>query len=129
LGTLISELVICYDAFGYAPRLAEPPDHIAVEIGFVAFLKLKEAYARAMGDHDHAGIAARAAAAFIADHLATMAEPLAQILASSPLPYLASASRLLAARVGPRPRSGRLPMLSPALVDEDDGGQFTCAAD
>jgi hypothetical protein len=127
LGSLMSELAVYYHAFCYAPLLEESLDHIAVEVGFVAYLKLKEAYARAEGDDVRAGVAARAAEKFVANHLATMAEPLGRILAGSHLEYLARASRLLASRVGSAPRSGRLPMLAP-VADDDEGGEFECAA-
>jgi nitrate reductase assembly molybdenum cofactor insertion protein NarJ len=126
LGSLLSELAVYYDAFGFMPRIEEPPDHVAVEIGFVAYLKFKEGYARATGREEDAEVAARAAAAFIADHLAMMASPLADVLRHSHLEYLACASQILAARVGPAPRSTMLPMLQPS--DEDDGGgAFECA--
>jgi nitrate reductase assembly molybdenum cofactor insertion protein NarJ len=126
LGSLMSELAGYYDAFAYTPPIDESPDHIAVEIGFVAYLRLKEAYARAAGDDEHAALAAAAAARFIADHLAMHATPLANVLAASHLEYLARASRLLAARVGPRPRTGRLPVLPNDPYDED-GSEFVCA--
>jgi len=127
LGSLMSELAGYYEAFAYAPLLEESPDHVAVEIGFIAYLKLKQAYALADGDEDRANISARAATQFAADHLAMMAATLANVLSESHLEYLAHASRVLAARVGPRPHSGRLPMLQMAPVDEDAGGEFECA--
>lgn len=126
LGSLLSELAMYYNAFGYAPHIAEPPDHVGVEIGFVAYLKLKEAYAHAEGDDARAEMAARAAAQFVADHLALIASPLAEVLGTSHLEYLARASQILAARVGPSPRSTRLPMLQGA-PDDEEGGEFTCA--
>lgn len=129
LGSLVSELAMYYDAFGYAPAIDEPPDHVAVEAGFVAYLKLKEAYARADGNEEHAALACTAAAQFIRDHLALMAAPLAAILDTSHLEYLARASAILAGRVGPAPRSTLLPMLQPSDDDDDTGGaEFECAA-
>ena len=125
LGSLMSELAGYYDAFGYAPGDGEPPDHVAVETGFIAYLKLKEAYALAMDDWDHAAVTAAASARFRADHLANVAAPLARILEGSPLEYLARASRVLAFRVGPTPRV-RLPMAQPAEGDDDAG--FDCGA-
>lgn len=126
LGSLMSDLAVYYDAFGFAPRSDEPPDHIAVEIGFVAYLKLKEAYALAEGDDERVALAARAASQFISDHLARLASPLAQTLRHSHLEYLAQASRILAERVGAPPRSAMLPMLP--MIDDDDGSEFVCAA-
>jgi hypothetical protein len=97
-----------------------------VEVGFVAYLKLKEAYARAEGDDERAAIVARAAERFLADHLSAIAAPVADILNASHLDYLARASRILADRVGPAPRSTMLPMFN-ATPDEEDGGEFACA--
>ena len=125
LGSLMSELAGYYDAFAYAPQTAETPDHVAVEVGFVSYLKFKEAYALALGDQEHATVAADAAAHFIADHLSRVAMPLADILSTSHLDYLARASRLLAAQVGPKPPSLLLPML-PSTQDDDDAGEFEC---
>jgi len=125
LGSLMSSLAGRYNAFGYAPELAEPPDHVAIEVGFLAYLKLKEAYALAEGDEPRAAVASRAAERFITDHLAMIAVPLAGLLASSHLEYLARASRRLAALVGPHPHSRRLPML-PIASSDDDTDAFEC---
>ena len=127
LGSLMSELAVYYEVFGYTPQLTEALDHVAVEAGFVAYLKFKEAYAHARDDKEHAEAAAVAAKRFIADHLAMMATPLADILATSHLDYLARASRALAAQVGPRPATRCLPMLH-AIAQDEDGGEFECAA-
>lgn len=124
LGSLMSELAGYYAAFAYVPHSTETPDHVAIEVGFVAYLKLKEAYARVQGDDQHADIAASAAAQFMSDHLSRIAAPLATLLADSHLRYLAKASRLLAERVGPRPPSMRLPMLSSTA--DDDTGELEC---
>jgi nitrate reductase assembly molybdenum cofactor insertion protein NarJ len=124
LGSLLSELAVYYDAFAYAPQVAEPPDHVAVEVGFVAYLRLKQAYALAEGDEECAAVAAQAAAGFVSDHLATFAAPLAEVLAASHLEYLAHASRVLADRVGPRPPTNRLPVVQALPDDEGDG--FDC---
>jgi nitrate reductase assembly molybdenum cofactor insertion protein NarJ len=126
LGSLMSEVAVYYQVFGYTPQIAEAPDHVAVEAGFVAYLKFKEAYALTRGEPEHAEAAGLAARRFIADHLAMLATPLADILASSHLDYLARASRALAARVGPRPATMCLPMLQTTLDDDESG--FECAA-
>jgi nitrate reductase assembly molybdenum cofactor insertion protein NarJ len=125
LGSLMSELAGYYDAFGYAPSTSEPPDHVAIEAGFVAYLKLKEAYAVANAEWDHAAVTAAASARFRADHLANVAAPLARILEGSSVGYLARAASTLATRVGPPPRSGRLPMAQPADGDDES---FDCGA-
>jgi TorA maturation chaperone TorD len=123
LGSVVSDLAGYYEAFAYAPANDEPLDHVATEINFVSYLKFKEAYARARGDAPRARLARRAAAQFITDHLSRIAAPLAKLLASSSVPYLARASTVLAARVGPRPTPVLLPMASPI---EDDQGDLTC---
>jgi nitrate reductase assembly molybdenum cofactor insertion protein NarJ len=126
LGSLMSEVAAYYQVFGYSPQLAEAPDHVAVEAGFVAYLKFKEAYALARGEQEHAEAAAAAAKRFIADHHVMLATPLADILTTSHLDYLARASHSLAARVGPRPATMRLPMLQTS--SDDDESEFECAA-
>lgn len=123
LGSLVSDLARYYHAFAYAPPNAEPLDHVAVETNFVSYLKFKEAYARARGDTDRADVARRAAAQFISDHLSRIAAPLAKVLASSRIRYLAQASKALAGRVGRPPSRALLPMIPP--VDDDDG-DFVC---
>lgn len=126
LGSLMTELAAYYEAFGYAPQSDEPPDHVAVEIGFISYLKLKEAYALVEGDEERAAVAADATAQFLTNHLAMIAAPIADVLASSHLDYLAQTARILAARTGPRPKLATLPMLPVAPFDEDSG-EFECA--
>jgi len=73
-----------------------------VETGFVAYLKLKEAFALSTSDPGKAALAHDAAAQFIGDHLASMAEPLANILSHSCVEYLVLAGKALAQRTGPK---------------------------
>ncbi|MGE0363210.1 MAG: molecular chaperone TorD family protein [Vicinamibacterales bacterium] len=127
LGSVMSALTGAYGAFGYRPALVEAPDHVAVEAGFMAYLRVKQALALLEGDGTHVEITASALEAFRADHLAVYAERLAAILAEAPLEYLQGASRVLARRVGPRPGPKRLPVIQPP-DDEDDGGEFDCEA-
>ena len=121
-GYLISELATYYDAFSYKPVTREVLDHVSVEAGFIAYLKLKEAYASACGDEDHAAVTADAAKDFINEHLQHIAEPLAGLLEHSGLDYLALASSALLRRVGPRKEKSKgtdLPVL-PVLSDIDE---------
>ncbi|MGB7201500.1 MAG: hypothetical protein WBD16_04450, partial [Pyrinomonadaceae bacterium] len=53
-GYLLSELSGFYNAFSYHAGSGEVPDHIAVETGFIAYLRLKELYARENGDDESA---------------------------------------------------------------------------
>jgi nitrate reductase assembly molybdenum cofactor insertion protein NarJ len=103
-GWVLADLARFYDAFGFRPRAEDPPDHVAVEAGFVGYLLLKEAYAAAREDGAAADVAAEARREFLGTHLGELAHPLARALArrrdGAPL---AMAARALAARV-PRPR-------------------------
>jgi nitrate reductase assembly molybdenum cofactor insertion protein NarJ len=98
-GALVSEIEGYYAAFGYAPRDVEPPDHVAVEAGFIGYLRLKEAYALSRDEAEPAALAAEAAQRFLHEHLAITAQPLAAALADSPARYLARASQALSRRL------------------------------
>ncbi|MBL8187815.1 MAG: molecular chaperone TorD family protein [Acidobacteria bacterium] len=127
-GYLLSELTSYYEAFAYYPdqaAIVEAPDHVSVETGFIAYLKLKEAYAEAIADDEHAAVTRDAAQQFIHEHLSAMTEPLAHSLKHSGVEYLALAGKALLARVGPkRDQSAKnnLPILA---VDEES--EFACA--
>lgn len=127
-GYLLSELTSYYDAFAYHPdqaAIVEAPDHVSVETGFLAYLKLKEAYAEAISDDEHAAVTREAAQQFINEHLSTMTEPLARSLEHSGVEYLALAGKSLLARVGPkRDQSSKnnLPILA-----ADEESEFACA--
>jgi nitrate reductase assembly molybdenum cofactor insertion protein NarJ len=94
-GGLLSELTGYYNAFGYDPASLEACDHVAVEAGFVGYLRLKEAYAQACADSEHDELTADAAGHFIQDHISAMAEPLAARLDQAGVHYLALASQAL----------------------------------
>ena len=100
-GQMLDEIGAYYQAFAYQPALGEPPDHLAVMTGFIAYLRLIEAY----GNAEQAEITARAARDFINIHLNMIAEPLAQSLAHSGIAYLAQAAAALplAQTLDPRP--------------------------
>ena len=127
-GYLLSELTSYYDAFAYHPdqaAIVEAPDHVSVETGFLAYLKLKEAYAEAISDDEHAAVTREAAQQFIHEHLSTMTEPLTASLEHSGVEYLALAGKALLVRVGPKRDQSlkqNLPVLS---LDEDS--EFACA--
>jgi hypothetical protein len=99
-GWVLSELTRHYEAFGYAPRTEDPLDHVAVEVGFVAYLHLKEALALSCEDEEAAAVTRAARDAFLAGHLASIATSLAAALDGAPS-YLADVTRALAARVPP----------------------------
>ena len=119
-GQMLGELGAFYDAFAYQPAIPEPPDHIAVMTGFIAYLRLKEAYAVERDDTEPAAVVADAARKFIEEHLNTIAEPLAKTLAHSGIAYLAQAAAALLQRVGPRrpiAATQPLPMAACAVAD------------
>ncbi len=122
-GYLLSELSAFYDAFGYRPAVQEPADHVAVEVGFVAYLAIKETYARMSGDNEAADVASEAASSFVAEHLATLAHPLAEALDAGGPPYLVLAARALRDRVGPAPRKA-LPLVD--SPDDPDADEVIC---
>ena len=123
LGYLMSELQAYYNAFAFQPVTAEPPDHISVEIGFIAYLKMKEAYALACGNEQHAATAAESIERFVRDHLANIAQPLAGHLEESGIAYLAKAGAALVRRVGPPPNAAS-PL--PILQDEQPESEWAC---
>jgi hypothetical protein len=118
-GYLLSELSAFYAAFAYSPSTPDVLDHVAVEAGFVGYLKLKEAYALEGGEPEHAKITADASRSFIAEHLTKVAEPLANSLNFSGIEYLALAGKALFDLVGKDPDAARkiLPVI-PSVEDE-----------
>ena len=58
---------------------------MAAEVGFIVYLCLKEAYAVAAGEHEHATTTTQAAEQFRVNHLEMLAAPLAAVLADSDL--------------------------------------------
>lgn len=118
-GYLLSELSAFYGAFSYKPKLKETPDHIAVEAGFIAYLKLKEAFADERGDTNNAEITAHTSKLFIDEHLAKMTEQLTKSLAASDIEYLALASAALYKRVG-RDKDKSKRQILPVLGDNED---------
>lgn len=102
-GWILSRLATMYEAFAFTPRVEEPPDHVAVEAGFVGYLLLKEAFARGADDGAAAETTAAARQDFLATHLAPMAGPVAERLVACGPSSFAEAARLLAERVPPAP--------------------------
>jgi nitrate reductase assembly molybdenum cofactor insertion protein NarJ len=121
-GYVLSEIIGYYSAFGYKNASPELPDHIAVEAGFISFLKLKEAFANESGENEKAAITAAAARNFLADHVAVSSEPLMKSLAHSGVEYLRLASEALFERTGKSSStqvSRSLPVIQ-GLVDETE---------
>jgi len=122
-GRMFSELTSYYKAFSFQPVIDETVDHIAMEVGFISYLRLKEAYAVACDAMEEAKITAEASEKFIAEHLNTVAEPLVNILEDLDVEYLKSAGQALLMRVG-QAKHKSLPVFdSPSEIDEC---QFSC---
>ncbi len=118
-GYLLSELSSFYDAFSYKPTTREVPDHVAVETGFIAYLRLKQLYALECGDSENLEITADASRTFINDHLSKYAETLAKLLAASGIDYLVLAGSALFDRVG-RDKDKSKQVYLPVLEQEDE---------
>jgi nitrate reductase assembly molybdenum cofactor insertion protein NarJ len=120
LGYLMSELQAYYNAFAFHPVTSEPPDHVSVETGFMAYLKMKEAYALACQNEERAATASESAHRFLHEHLANMAQPFANHLEGSDIPYLAKAGAALLRRVGPPPATATVLPILQEQVEQDD---------
>jgi nitrate reductase assembly molybdenum cofactor insertion protein NarJ len=101
-GRILADISAFYEAFAFQPETEEAPDHLSVEAGFLGYLCLKEAYARARGNDQEAEVAAQAAQRFRDEHLATFAWPVALRLEEAGIRYLSLAAFALAHRSGPR---------------------------
>jgi nitrate reductase assembly molybdenum cofactor insertion protein NarJ len=123
LGYLMSELQAYYNAFAFQPRTAEAPDHVSVEAGFIAYLKLKELYALRCKEEERAATAAESGQRFLQEHLSNMAQPLSERLQDSGIAYLSKAAVALARRVGP-PSGALTPF--PIVQDGEPEEEFGC---
>ncbi len=118
---MLADLVRHYDAFAFTPRREDPLDHLAVEVGFVAYLYLKEAFAIEGGDAEAAAVTVAARTRFVAEHVARVAGPLAERLSGAGDAALGAVVHLLARRTPPPP---------PGIgaIRNDDEGPSTCGA-
>ena len=123
-GYLLSELSSFYNAFSYKPTTNEVPDHIAVETGFVAYLRLKELFALECGESENVEITSEASTTFIDEHLSKFVEKLSKLLASSGVDYLTLASAALFDRVG-SDKDKKKQIFLPVL-EETDENIFKC---
>jgi hypothetical protein len=123
-GYLMSELSAYYDAFGYAPHTEDAPDHLGIQLGFISFLKIKQALAVLDQDPERAAIAAEAGSAFIKEHVAVQAEPVLARLENFGPDFLIEAGRLILKYAGPSPRSNY--PLSSSLAEDDDSEAMCC---
>ena len=117
-GRILGDILAFYEAFAFQPQTEEAPDHLAVEAGFLGYLCLKLAYARARGQEAEAEVAERAAERFREAHLATFAWPLAERLVLADARYLSLTANAVARRSGPR-RDGQGKGTIPPQIIED----------
>jgi len=122
LGNFLSAIVAFYVAFGYEPSADEPPDHFSIETDFLAFLKLKYAFALANEDAEAAEAAQQAWHTFASAHVAAMSVALREALDREETGYLGVAARA-AASLAPAPSATTLPVLQ---TDEEETNCFSC---
>lgn len=120
-GAILSEMRGAYKAFDYQSSTGEPPDNIAVQAGFISYLRVKQAYARTRGDAEQCDICEEASRRFIDTHVTVVAHPLAQSLQHSGVEYLALAAEALRARVG-----ASVATSIPLPVLESDEDELSC---
>ena len=125
-GYLLSELSSFYSAFSYQPKTNEVPDHVAVETGFIAYLRLKELFALECGESEKARITSDASRTFIDEHLSKFVEKLSKLLASSGVDYLTLVGGALFDRVG-RDKDKEKQIFLPVLEDKEEA-LFECGA-
>ena len=123
-GYLMAELSAYYEAFGYQPQVDEADDHLAVQLGFMSFLKMKQALALIEGNSEHAQVACEAASSFLKEHLAVQAEPVLQALGNHAPDYLVQGGELILQQAGPSPRSSY--PLGATLEEGDDSEPMSC---
>lgn len=116
-GALLAELQATYEAFAFAPKTEEAPDHVSVEAGFVGWLLLKEAYARAAEMPEAAALTAEAREKFVKAHMARLAAALRQGLPKWGVAYMTLAAEALAARAGEPPEEKSLDAAAPPCAE------------
>jgi nitrate reductase assembly molybdenum cofactor insertion protein NarJ len=119
-GRVLAEIAEFYKAFAFQPRAEDPIDHVAVAVGFVGYLALKEAFAAAGGNKAAAKTTAEARQRFVETYLAMMVHPMAERLALAGPSYLVDVAQALAARV-PAPAH-------PTVLAADDDLPAECGA-
>jgi nitrate reductase assembly molybdenum cofactor insertion protein NarJ len=122
---MLSELSSFYDAFSFKPITNEVPDHVAVETGFVAYLRMKEAFALDSCDTESAEITAEAAKTFVSEHLSKYAEQMSKILNSSGIEYLSLAGAALFKRAG-RDQDKKNQRFLPVVEIDEEESEFEC---
>ncbi len=102
-GMILADLAGFYQAFGFfeLARAGEKPDHISVELEFVAFLFAKEAHALASGEVEAAAVVREAREGFFRHHLAVWVASFAAAVESrDPHGFFAGGARAAVRAVG-----------------------------
>jgi nitrate reductase assembly molybdenum cofactor insertion protein NarJ len=128
-GRILADLAARYAAFGFAPRAEEADDHLSVECDFVAYLFLKEAYARARGDDPAAAVTREERARFLSEHLALVGRGFAAKLPEGAPPHLVAAAACLVERLppAPAPPTGSAGPEEDPLCEGCPGAEAPCA--
>ncbi len=108
----LADIAGFYRAFGVQIE-GDRPDHVAAELEYVAFMLIREAYARERGEQDNAAVCADARRSFVRDHagcwLGAFAARVEESSPGRPYEHLARAAERAvaadAAEMGVVPRS------------------------
>jgi len=96
-GIILADVAAFYKAFGfnYSKELPEAPDHVAVELAFMGYLKLKQAFAFLHQDDEAIEVCRDAEDAFLQDHLlGWLPNFLTDIARAATHPYYREAAQL-----------------------------------
>lgn len=119
-GWLLADIARYHDAFGFHAATEEPADHIAVLTDFVAYLLLKETFARE-SDDELATVTREAMNRFVDEHLVPVAARMADRVEACGATDWSAAMRLLADTIPAPP-----PAVDPPEVDEQDAPCGAC---
>jgi nitrate reductase assembly molybdenum cofactor insertion protein NarJ len=119
-GWMLADIARYHEAFGFHPTAEEPVDHIAVLADFVAYLHLKEAYARECGEDPEVAITRGARKRFVEEHLVPVAARLAERLDACGAGAWSAAAHLIAEQIPAPPPA--------VLVSNDDDELSPCGS-
>jgi nitrate reductase assembly molybdenum cofactor insertion protein NarJ len=94
-----TQLPALYEKFDYQPEFSGSPDHLAIELGFVSHLCLKQAFGKILGHHERSKIEGDVSERFIQTHLCSVAMPVAHALQKNSESYLLMAAIILQQRL------------------------------
>lgn len=118
-GAILGDVAAYYRAFAYHPEVEErdSPDRLSIELGFLGWLHLKEAFALSEGRAADARVCRDARESFTEEHLATWVDVLVDRLeASEGETFFGEAARVLRASLAFEPRAPVSPARGPDAV-------------